>query len=317
MAEIAVKSELKAKNISGWFNYDKKVIELWVTGDIYSWDSDVIAWVKDAADEGFGLVSYVASQGGNALAALDIYNAIQLFFAGKETTCYIFSAMSAATIIASAHKNVFVSEAGTALIHNASNGTPEQIEYINQKLAAIYSKRGGKDEQFYRDLMKEEKLLTAAELIEIGLADGLIEDSTALSANAMGILQIQNSIKMSLLDKIKTPWTNKATEEAPATTEATETEAVTTETEAPAADAVAGLTAQVAELTALVNQLIVANNASVDALDAISKANVKNAVKDVAPTVNTVRMPVTNLLHETPKSVGKTPSQLREELGLK
>lgn len=176
---------------------------------------DIVAQIKDikASD----VVVNIRSTGGNVNDALLIYDALGELNATITTKCYGYVA-SAATIIAQAASDGKrrISENSLYLIHKAmavADGNAEEIERTvdmlrktDERIAAIYSARGGKEDQFYLDLMGENngngKWLDASETIEMGLVDEVIKSTSPINMSvdtvkSLGLPEIpQNKLKI-------------------------------------------------------------------------------------------------------------------------
>ncbi|MFI3248125.1 MAG: Clp protease ClpP [Rikenellaceae bacterium] len=138
------------------------------------------------------VVVNIRSTGGDVNDALLIYDALTALNASITTRCWGYVA-SAATVIAQAGSEGQreISPNSLYLIHSAScavegNSTEiaqrlELLRKTDERLAELYARRSGGDAQTYSELMAEEngagRWLTAAETIDLALADCLIESN--------------------------------------------------------------------------------------------------------------------------------------------
>lgn len=139
------------------------------------------------------VVVNIRSTGGDVNDALLIYDALSTLKASITTRCWGYVA-SAATVIAQAASEGQreVSPNSLYLIHSAScavEGNSTQLEQrvellkkTDERLAELYARRSGREVELYSSLMSEEngdgRWLNAAESIEMGLADRVIESET-------------------------------------------------------------------------------------------------------------------------------------------
>lgn len=142
------------------------------------------------------VVVNIRSTGGDVNDALLIYDALLTLNASITTRCWGYVA-SAATVIAQAASEGQreISPNSLYLIHSAScavegNATElaqrlELLRKTDERLAELYARRSGRDAEVYSSLMAEEsgagRWLTAAEVIDLALADSLIESNIAES----------------------------------------------------------------------------------------------------------------------------------------
>lgn len=126
---------------------------------------------------------HINSPGGSVFCGLAIYNFLKRLDA--EVTVYIDGlAASIASVIAMAGR-VIIPQNGILMVHNASGvamGTAEDmlvmaaaLEKINASLVTVYTDKTGKDAADIATMMAAETWLTAAEAVEMGFADELIE----------------------------------------------------------------------------------------------------------------------------------------------
>lgn len=134
---------------------------------------------------------YINSVGGSVYEGLGIYN--QLVRHPAKVTAYIDGfACSIASVIAMAADEVIMPENSVMMIHNASciawgnaeemRKTADSLDVISKSIRQSYvTKSNGKatDEKF-KELMDAETYLTAAECMELGLADKYSDKNIAI-----------------------------------------------------------------------------------------------------------------------------------------
>ena len=147
----------------------------------------------------------IASLGGNVFDALAIYDMLKNH-KGRVISNIMGATASAGTIIAMGGDEVKISDNSLFLIHNVSSmvaGGAEEMEKqaetmrkIDNQLNKIYRKKTGKSEAFVRNLMNEDKWITAAEAKQYGFVDTVIKSVKNIST------AIYNKINESDLPKI-------------------------------------------------------------------------------------------------------------------
>lgn len=147
----------------------------------------------------------IASLGGNVFDALAIYDMLKNH-KGMVISNIMGATASAGTIIAMGGDEVKISDNSLFLIHNVSSmvaGGAEEMEKqaetmrkIDNQLNKIYRKKTGKSEAFVRNLMNEDKWITAAEAKQYGFVDTVIKSVKNIST------AIYNKINESDLPKI-------------------------------------------------------------------------------------------------------------------
>lgn len=143
----------------------------------------------------------INSYGGDVQTALDIR---QQFIDHGQVSAYIFGmTASAATMLAMGAKKIYMSRYALMLIHNAStlvgewkqmnaeelkkhvgehDKTIEDLKTIDDVIASLYCSRNGRTLDEMKELMKEEKWLSAERCKELGLIDEIIEEGEQLPA---------------------------------------------------------------------------------------------------------------------------------------
>lgn len=144
------------------------------------------------------VVVNIRSVGGDVSDALLIYEALLSLDAHITTRCYGYTA-SAATIIAQAANEGCreIADSALYLIHNSSciaegNATDlkqhaELLEQTDERIAAIYSSRSGKDLAYFAELMARNGgdgvWLSPEQALEAGLVDVIIKPDTSVTSS--------------------------------------------------------------------------------------------------------------------------------------
>lgn len=135
------------------------------------------------------IVLRINSPGGDVFEAMAIYTVLNTCRA-KVTARIEGIAASAASLIAMAASKIEIAENAFMLIHQpytyGAGGTADDLKTASEDLqrmtdqyVGIYAKRSGKDADEILSLMKEDRLMTAGEAVEIGLCDAIIDPSNA------------------------------------------------------------------------------------------------------------------------------------------
>ncbi len=136
------------------------------------------------------VVVNIRSTGGDVNDALLIYDALSSLNASITTRCWGYVA-SAATVIAQAASEgqreispntLYLIHSATSTVEGNSTELAQRLELLrktDERLAELYARRSGGDVEVYSALMAEQagagRWLNASEVIELGLADALIE----------------------------------------------------------------------------------------------------------------------------------------------
>lgn len=152
--------------------------------------NDVRQAVENCPD-GEELVFELNSSGGSVYAGFEMYNIIRN--SGKKTRAEVYSIAASATgVIMCACDTVLMSPVSNFMMHRSAidggygnaekmGQTKQMLDTIDESIVNAYvEKAGGKTSATeFRRKMKNETFMTAQETIECGLADGLIEKSSA------------------------------------------------------------------------------------------------------------------------------------------
>lgn len=168
------------------------------TADLYLYD-DIGMWGTTANDFKEQLLSlksdkinvYINSNGGEVDAGLAIYNLLRRHSAQK--TIHIDGiAASMASVIAMAGDKVVMPRTALMFVHKpwtmaAGNAddlrrTADDLNAWESALVAAYTAKTGKSAEFIADMLREERLLSADEAVELGFADEIEEVERADSS---------------------------------------------------------------------------------------------------------------------------------------
>lgn len=134
---------------------------------------------------------YINSPGGSVVEALAIFNGMRA--TGKEIEVHVLGiAASAASYIAMAGDKVVMPANTMMFLHNPINGVygnaddlrsaADTLDKFAEVLTATYMKRWKGDEQALKDVLAAETFLTAAECLEHGLCDEVVDEISATAS---------------------------------------------------------------------------------------------------------------------------------------
>lgn len=118
------------------------------------------------------------------MEGLSIYDYLKLL--NKSVTARIIgSTASAGTVIALAADQILIAPNARFLIHQASTfgegnaddlqKQADQLQSFDNTIVKIYMEKTGKDEEFIRNLMKQNRWMSASEAVENGFCTGILE----------------------------------------------------------------------------------------------------------------------------------------------
>ena len=153
-----------------------------------SWFDDDItpALFKEELFNGTGPITiYINSPGGDCIAASRIYTML-MDYPGKVTVKIDGIAASAASVIAMAGTEVLMAPTGLIMIHNPATiafgdhkemaKTIEMLDEVKESIINAYEIKTGLPRTKISDLMESETWMNAKKAIELGFADGMLED---------------------------------------------------------------------------------------------------------------------------------------------
>lgn len=166
-------------------------------GDIgtYDWgdgvDPDEFVKAVDAI-KGGKVDVYINSSGGDAFAGVAMMNALRRC-KGEVTVTVDGLAASAASYVALGGRRLVMGRNSQMMIHDASGvcvGNAEAMDHmratldkLSDNIASIYAAKAGGTPEHWRDLMRAETWLSAAEAVEHGLADAVDDTATSSPSN--------------------------------------------------------------------------------------------------------------------------------------
>lgn len=214
-------------------NEDKKEADVYIYGDITSWEwdeSDISSFTLSkelqSLPEDIQVINvYINSYGGEVAEGLAIRSALKRHKAKVRTYCDGFAA-SIASVIFSAGDERIMSNASLLFIHNAwsfasgdasaMNKAAEDLAKITQASIEAYKEVVNLSEEKLKELMDAETWLSPAECIEMGFATQIVSDSNSNPAQSA-----QKAIQQILLanqrEVIENPEPPETTEPAKTT----------------------------------------------------------------------------------------------------
>jgi len=167
---------------------EERTLELYGTIAMDSWlDDDLTpAMFKDELMKGKGPITvWINSPGGDCVAASQIYSML-MDYPGDVTVKIDGIAASAASVIAMAGTKVLMAPTALMMIHNPAtmaygdhndfSKAIEMLEEVKESIINAYEIKTGLPRQTLSRLMDSETWMNANKAIELGFADGLLED---------------------------------------------------------------------------------------------------------------------------------------------
>ena len=167
---------------------EERTLELYGTIAMDSWLDDELtpAMFKDELMKGSGPITvWINSPGGDCVAASQIYSML-MDYPGDVTVKIDGIAASAASVIAMAGTRVLMAPTALMMIHNPAtmaygdhndfNKAIEMLEEVKESIINAYEIKTGLPRQTLSRLMDSETWMNANKAIELGFADGLLED---------------------------------------------------------------------------------------------------------------------------------------------
>lgn len=183
--------------------YDDDVTPAAFKAELFSGEGDITIWLN--------------SPGGDCIAASQIY-AMLMDYSGNVTIKIDGIAASAASVIAMAGTKVLMAPTALMMIHNpltVAIGDSEEMRKAIDMLAEVkesiinaYQIKTGLTRDRLSDLMNAETWLSVKKAIELGFADGMLQDEKR-QPSAIGASGAENyafsrrAVTNSLLDKVK------------------------------------------------------------------------------------------------------------------
>ena len=230
------RTEISARRFWNWIeNEETGIRTLYLDGVIAeeSWFDDDVTPKAFKADLNAGagdIVIWLNSPGGDCIAASQIYSML-VDYQGKVTVKIDGIAASAASVIAMAGTNVLMAPTSLMMIHNpltVAIGDSEEMQKaiamlseVKESIINAYEIKTGQSRAKLSHLMDAETWLNANKAIELGFADGILEDEKKREQpEDMTFAFSRRAVTNSLLSKVK-PKITKPNNEAENTTKAT------------------------------------------------------------------------------------------------
>jgi ATP-dependent Clp protease protease subunit len=181
-----------------------------------SWFDDDVTPKAFKADLNAGegdIVIWLNSPGGDCIAASQIY-AMLMDYKGKVTVKIDGIAASAASVIAMAGTTVLMAPTALMMVHNPLTiaiGDSEEMQKaiamlseVKESIINAYEIKTGQSRIKLSHLMDAETWLNANKAIELGFADGILEDEKKrVQAEDVTFAFSRRAVTNSLLDKVK------------------------------------------------------------------------------------------------------------------
>lgn len=183
-----------------WFDDD--VTPQMFKDELFAADGDVTIWIN--------------SSGGDCIAASQIYSML-MDYKGNVTVKIDGIAASAASVIAMAGTEVLMAPTALMMIHNPATmafgdhvemqKAIEMLDEVKESIINAYEIKTGLTRAKLSHLMDDETWMNAKKAMELGFADGMLEDdkkSEAPEAYAFSSKAVDRALMNKLVDKTKT-----------------------------------------------------------------------------------------------------------------
>ena len=180
-----------------------------------SWFGDEVTpkqFKSDLINEGGDITIWINSPGGDVFAASQIYNML-MDYKGHVTVKIDGIAASAASVIAMAGGDVFMSPVSMMMIHNpmtiAFGDTAEMkkaidmLSEVKESIINAYELKTGLSRTKLSHMMDDESWFNSKKAVELGFADGIMfQDETDQSEPEDGMIYSQMAVVNSFLHKL-------------------------------------------------------------------------------------------------------------------
>ena len=179
-----------------------------------SWFDDDItpAMFKDELFAGTGPITiWINSPGGDCIAASQIYSML-MDYKGDVTVKIDGIAASAASVIAMAGTKVLIAPTALMMIHNPATiaygdhtemaKAIDMLEEVKESIINAYEIKTSLSRTKLSHLMDEETWMNAMKAIELGFADGMLEDEKRVPANAEAYAFSGKAAAANLINKL-------------------------------------------------------------------------------------------------------------------
>jgi ATP-dependent Clp protease protease subunit len=202
-------------------NEADRVLELYGTIAEESWFDDDItpALFREELFGGSGSITvWINSPGGDCIAASQIYSML-MDYKGEVTVKIDGLAASAASVIAMAGTKVLMAPTALMMVHNPATFASgdhedmkkaiEMLSEVKESIINAYEIKTDLSRAKLSHLMDSETWMNANKAVELGFADGIIEDekkfSPAISAYAFSRKAVAVNLLNKIADKAKEP----------------------------------------------------------------------------------------------------------------
>ena len=211
---------MKTKKFWVWKNTaetevdEGRVLELNGTIAEESWFDDDItpAMFKEELFAGSGPITiWINSPGGDCIAASQIYSML-MDYKGDVTVKIDGIAASAASVIAMAGTKVLMAPTALMMIHNPATiaygdhtdmaKAIEMLEEVKESIINAYEIKTSLSRSKLSHLMDAETWMNAKKAIELGFADGMLEDEKKAPAEAVAYAFSSRAVANALFNKI-------------------------------------------------------------------------------------------------------------------
>ena len=178
-----------------WFDDD--VTPKAFKADLIAGEGDIVIWVN--------------SPGGDCVAASQIYTML-MDYRGSVTVKIDGIAASAASVIAMAGTKVLMAPTALMMIHNPASiaiGDTEEmqkaiamLDEVKESIINAYEIKTGQSRAKLSHLMDAETWMNANKAIELGFADGILEDEKSPSDTVLSFAFSRRTVTNSLMNKL-------------------------------------------------------------------------------------------------------------------
>lgn len=206
------------KHFWNWVQNEDSTRTLYIDGVIASeswFDDDVTPKLfKEELESGSGdIVLWISSPGGDCIAASQIYTML-MEYSGNVTVKIDGLAASAASVVAMAGTEVLMSPTALLFIHDpltlavGNSGDMQKaidmLDEVKESIINAYALKTGLSRAKIAHLMTEETWLNANKAIELGFADGMLEDAKKQQPQSAAAFAYSRRLAATaLLDKLK------------------------------------------------------------------------------------------------------------------
>ena len=209
---------------------EERVLEIYGTIADESWFEDDITpkMFRDELFSGAGPVTiWISSPGGDCIAASQIYSML-MDYKGNVTVKIDGLAASAASVIAMAGTKVLIAPTAMMMIHNPSTGAfgdhkdmekvIEMLDEVKESIITSYEIKTNLPRTQLSHMMDKETWMNAKKAVELGFADGLLEDSKRMPEDCEGYSFSAVDIEDAIMNKIAAKVKAKAKPAVPEST---------------------------------------------------------------------------------------------------